>query len=194
VLELLEYFGPPQEGQRVQAVPGQGLNVPVWILGSSLFGAQVAAALGLPFAFASHFAPAMLLQAFDIYRSRFKPSQYLDKPYTMAGFNIFAADTDEEAKLLATSMQQSFVSLRSGMPRQLPPPVPGYYESLHPHDRAILDDVLACSAIGSPETVRRELKAFAELCGADEIIVASMIYDHAARLRSYQIAAEVNAS
>jgi luciferase family oxidoreductase group 1 len=193
VLELLGYFGPPQEGQRVQAVPGQGLNVPVWILGSSLFGAQVAAALGLPFAFASHFAPAMLLQAFDIYRSRFKPSPYLDRPYTMAGFNIFAADTDEEAKLLATSMQQSFVSLRSGMPRQLPPPVPGYYESLHPHDRAILDDVLACSAIGSPETVRRELKAFVELCGADEIIVASMIYDHAARLRSYQIAAEVNA-
>jgi len=193
VLELMEYFQPSDPHAPVRAIPGMGLKIPIWILGSSLFGAQVAAALGLPFAFASHFAPAMLLQAFDIYRSRFKPSPYLDRPYTMAGFNIFAADTDEEAKLLATSMQQSFVSLRSGMPRQLPPPVPGYYESLHPHDRAILDDVLACSAIGSPETVRRELKAFVELCGADEIIVASMIYDHAARLRSYQIAAEVNA-
>src|SRR5690606_20839343 len=123
-----------------------------------------------------------------------KPSQYLDKPYTMAGFNVFAADTDEEAKLLASSMQQSFVSLRSGMPKQLQPPVPGYYENLHPHDRAILDDVLACSALGSPETVRRELKPFTEFCGADEIIVAAMIYDHGARLRSYQIAAEVNAS
>ncbi len=194
VLELLGYFGPVQEGQRVQAVPGQGLNVPVWILGSSLFGAQVAAALGLPFAFASHFAPAMLMQAFEIYRARFRPSQYLDKPHAMAGFNVFAADTDEEAKLLVTSMQQSFVALRSGMPKKLQPPVPGYYEGLHPHDRSILDDVLACSAIGSADTVRRQLKDFAERSGADEIIVASMIYDHAARLRSYQIAAEVNAS
>jgi luciferase family oxidoreductase group 1 len=176
----------------VLAVPGQGLNVPIWILGSSLFGAQVAAALGLPFAFASHFAPAYLMQAFEIYRARFKPSPYLDKPYTMAGFNVFAADTDEQARLLVTSMQQAFVNLRSGMPKQLPPPVPGYYESLHPHERLILDDVLACSAIGSPDTVRRELQAFAERTGADEIIVASMIYDHAARLRSYQIAAEVN--
>lgn len=193
VLELLSYFGPLQEGQRVQAVPGQGLNVPLWILGSSLFGAQVAAALGLPFAFASHFAPAQLLQAFEIYRARFKPSQYLDKPYAMAGFNVFAADTDEEAKLLVTSMQQAFVNLRSGMAKKLQPPVPGYYENLHPHDRAILEDVLACSAIGTPDTVRRELKAFADLTQADEIIVASMIYDHRARVRSYQIAAEVNA-
>lgn len=193
VLELLAYFGPVQEGQRVQAVPGQGLNVPLWILGSSLFGAQVAAALGLPFAFASHFAPAQLLHAFEIYRARFKPSQYLDKPYAMAGYNVFAADTDEEAKLLVTSMQQAFVNLRSGTPKKLQPPVPGYYENLHPHDRSILEDVLSCSAIGAPDTVRRELKAFAELTEADEIIVASMIYDHGARLRSYQIAAEVNA-
>ncbi len=193
MLELLAYFGPLQEGQRVQAVPGQGLNVPLWILGSSLFGAQVAAALGLPFAFASHFAPAQLLQAFEIYRARFKPSQYLDKPYAMAGFNVFAADTDEEAKLIVTSMQQAFVNLRSGTPKKLQPPVPGYYENLHPHDRSILEDVLSCSAIGTPDTVRRELKAFADLTAADEIIVASMVYDHGARLRSYQIAAEVNA-
>lgn len=194
VLELQAYFGPLQEGQRVQAVPGQGLNVPLWILGSSLYGAQVAAALGLPYAFASHFAPAQLMHALEIYRARFKPSQYLDKPYTMVGFNVFGADTDAEAKLLATSMQQAFVNLRSGTPTKLQPPVPGYYENLHPHDRSILDEVLSCSAIGSPETVRRELKAFAEVTGADEIIVASMIYDHAARVRSYRIAAEANAS
>lgn len=193
VLELLAYFGPPQPGQRVQAVPGQGLNVPLWILGSSLFGAQVAAALGLPFAFASHFAPAQLMHALDIYRTRFKPSQYLDKPYAMAGYNVFGADTDEEARVLVTSMQQAFVNLRSGMPQRLQPPVPGYYENLHPHDRAILEDVLSCSAIGSPETVRRGLRAFEEVTGVDEIIVASMVYDHTARLRSYQIAAEVNA-
>jgi len=194
VLELMAYFGPVQEGQRVQAVPGQGLNVPLWILGSSLFGAQVAAALGLPFAFASHFAPAQMMHALEIYRARFKPSRYLDKPYAMVGFNVFGADTDEEAKLLVTSMQQAFVNLRSGTPKKLQPPVPGYYEGLHPHDRSILDEVLTCSAVGSPETVRRELKAFAEMSGADEIIVASMIYDHAARLRSYRIAAEANAS
>jgi luciferase family oxidoreductase group 1 len=194
VLELMAYFGPLREGQQVQAVPGQGLNVPIWILGSSLFGAQVAAALGLPFAFASHFAPAQLMQALDIYRERFKPSRYLDKPYAMAGFNVFGADTDEEARLLVTSMQQAFVNLRSGTPKKLQPPVPGYYESLHPHDRSILDEVLSCSAIGSPDTVRRELKSFAKVTGADEIIVASMIYDHAARLRSYQIAAQAHAS
>ena len=193
VLELMAYFGPLQEGQRVQAVPGQGLNVPIWILGSSLFGAQVAAALGLPFAFASHFAPAQMMHALEIYKARFKPSQYLDKPYAMVGFNVFGADTEEEAKVLVTSMQQAFVNLRSGKATKLQPPVPGYYENLHPHDRAILDDVLSCTAIGTPDTVRRQLKAFAERTGADEIIVASMIYDHAARLRSYQIAAEANA-
>ncbi len=193
VLELMAYFGPLQEGQRVQAVPGQGLNVPIWILGSSLFGAQVAAALGLPFAFASHFAPAQMMHALEIYKARFKPSQYLDKPYAMVGFNVFGADTDEEARLLVTSMQQAFVNLRSGKATKLQPPVPGYYENLHPHDRAILEDVLSCTAIGTPDTVRRELQAFAERTGAEEIIVASMIYDHAARLRSYQIAAEANA-
>lgn len=190
VLELMAYFS-PQEGQRVQAVPGAGLKVPLWILGSSLFGAQVAAALGLPFAFASHFAPAQMMQALEIYRARFKPSAQLDKPYVMLGYNVFAADTDQEAALLATSMQQAFVNLRSGMPSKLRPPVPGYYENLHPHDRAILEDVLSCTAIGSPDTVQRELKAFAQLTEADEIIVASMTYDHAARLRSYEIAAEV---
>lgn len=189
VMELMAYFS-PQEGQRVQAVPGAGLKVPLWILGSSLFGAQVAAALGLPFAFASHFAPAQMMHALEIYRARFKPSAQLDKPYVMLGYNVFAADTDQEATLLATSMQQAFVNLRSGTPSKLRPPVPGYYENLHPHDQAILADVLSCTAIGSPGTVQRELKAFAKLTEADEIIVASMIYDHAARLRSYEIAAD----
>lgn len=189
VMELMAYFS-PQEGQRVQAVPGAGLKVPLWILGSSLFGAQVAAALGLPFAFASHFAPAQMMHALEIYRARFKPSAQLDKPYVMLGYNVFAADTDQEATLLATSMQQAFVNLRSGTPSKLRPPVPGYYENLHPHDQAILADVLSCTAIGSPGTVQRELKAFAKLTEADEIIVASMIYGHAARLRSYEIAAD----
>lgn len=191
VMELMAYFEPLQEGQRVQAVPGAGLHVPVWILGSSLFGAQLAAALGLPYAFASHFAPAQLMQALDIYRARFKPSKHLDKPYVMAGFNVFAADTDEQAQVLATSMQQAFVNLCSGQPKKLQPPVPGYLQQLHPGDQALLAEVLSCSAIGSPDTVRRELKTFAELTAADEIIVASMIYDHSARLRSYEIAAQV---
>jgi len=191
VMELMAYFEPLQEGQRVQAVPGAGLNVPVWILGSSLFGAQLAAHLGLPYAFASHFAPAQLMQALDIYRARFKPSKHLDKPYVMAGYNVFAADTDEEAQVIATSMQQAFVNLRAGQPKKLQPPVPGYLQQLHPHDKSILAEVLSCSAIGSPDTVRRELKAFADLTAADEIIVASMIYDPAARLRSYEIAAQV---
>lgn len=191
VMELMAYFEPLQEGQRVQAVPGAGLNVPIWILGSSLFGAQLAAHLGLPYAFASHFAPAQLMQALDIYRARFKPSKHLDKPYVMAGYNVFAADTDEQAQVIATSMQQAFVNLRTGQPKKLQPPVPGYLQQLHPHDQAILAEVLSCSAIGSPDTVRRELRAFADLTAADEIIVASMIYDHAARLRSYEIAAQV---
>ena len=191
VLELMAYFGEVQEGQRVQAIPGAGLNVPIWILGSSLFGAQLAAVLGLPFAFASHFAPAQMMHALEIYRARFKPSAHLDRPYAMVGYNVFAADTDEEARVLASSMQQAFVNLRSGTPKKLQPPVPGYYEQLHPHDRAILDDALSCSAIGSPAVVRRELQAFADKTGADEIIVAAMIYDHAARLRSYEIAAEI---
>jgi len=191
VMELMAYFEPLQEPQHVQAVPGAGLNVPIWILGSSLFGAQLAAHLGLPYAFASHFAPAQLMQALEIYRARFKPSKHLDKPYAMVGYNVFAADTDEQAQILATSMQQAFVNLRTGQPKKLQPPIPGYLQQLHPYDRSILAEVLSCSAIGSPQTVRRELRTFADLTGADEIIVASMIYDHGARVRSYEIAAQV---
>jgi luciferase family oxidoreductase group 1 len=190
VAELMRYFAPPA-GQRVQAVPGVGLRVPIWILGSSLFGASVAAALGLPFAFASHFAPAQLMPALDLYRRRFRPSEQLDAPYVMLGFNVIAADTDDEARFLASSGQQAFVNLRSGMPSRLPPPVRGYYEALPPPYRAVLDEVLQCSAIGGPETVRAALDAFVAATAADEVMIAAMIYDHAARLRSFEIAARV---
>ena len=194
VIELMRYFAPAEAGQQVIAVPGVGLRVPVWILGSSLFGAQVAAALGLPFAFASHFAPAMLLQAIEIYRSSFRPSQQLDRPYVMLGFNIFAADTDAEAQLLSTSMKQAFVNLRSGRPTPLPPPLPGYESQLPPVATAMLADVLACSAIGSRDTVREALTAFIDRTQPDELMLTSQIFDHAARLRSYEIAAEIRAT
>jgi luciferase family oxidoreductase group 1 len=189
VVELLDYLSDAPR-QSVRAVPGTGLKVPVWILGSSLFGAQLAAMLGLPYAFASHFAPGQMMQAIAMYRSTFKPSAQLDKPYVMLGFNVFAADTDEEAALLATSMQQSFVRLRSGRPSRLQPPVPGYLESLAPHERAMLDEVLSCTAIGSPATVQRQLQAFIHRTGADELMVTCQVFDHAARLRSYEIAAQ----
>ncbi len=188
VLELMAYF----EGTTpIRAVPGAGLKVPIWILGSSLFGAQVAAALGLPYAFASHFAPAAMMHAIELYRSKFKPSAQCEKPYVMLGYNVFAADTDEEARVLVTSMQQAFVNLRSGRPTTLQPPIAGYENHLAPHERLMLDEVLSCSAIGSPQTVREQLTDFIARTGADEIIIASMIYDHRARMRSYEIAAEV---
>ncbi len=189
VIELMNYFRPAEPGQRVRAVPGEGLEVPLWILGSSLFGAQVAAALGLPFAFASHFAPAAMMDAIAIYRSRFQPSAQLQQPYVMLGFNVFAADTDAEAQLLATSMQQAFVNLRTGMPTQLPPPVPGYLERLAPPARAMLDEVLSCTATGSPATVRAGIEAFIARTQPDELIITSQVFDHAARVRSFEIAA-----
>jgi len=191
VIELLRYFAPADDAQQVKAIPGAGQEVPLWILGSSLFGAQVAAALGLPFAFASHFAPAMMMQAIEIYRSRFRPSAQLARPYVMLGFNIFAADSDAEAQLLATSMQQAFVNLRSGRPTQLPPPLAGYAAQLPPAATAMLADVLASSAIGSPETVRRALLAFIERTKPDELMLTSQIFDHAARLHSYEIVADI---
>ncbi len=194
VIELMRYLAPAEPGQSVLAIPGVGSKVPLWILGSSTFGAQVAAALGLPFAFASHFAPAMMMQAIELYRSLFRPSAQLDRPYLMLGFNIFAADSDAEARLLATSMQQAFVNLRSGRPTQLPPPLAGYDSQLPPAAKAMLADVLASSAIGSPDTVRRALAAFIERTKPDELIMTSQIFDHAARLRSYEIAADIRAS
>jgi luciferase family oxidoreductase group 1 len=190
VLELIDYFADSPR-RHVRAVPGAGLNVPVWILGSSLFGAQLAAALGLPYAFASHFAPQMMMQAIELYRSTFRPSVQLDKPYVMLGFNVFAADTDEEAQFRATSMQQAFVNLRSGRPSRLQPPSKGYLEQLGAQERAMLDQVLSCSAIGSPATVAAQLKAFIERTGADELMITSQIFEHAARLRSYEITADI---
>jgi len=189
VLELIAYFrgvdGP------VKAVPGAGLAVPIWILGSSTFGAQLAAALGLPYAFASHFAPGQMMQAIEIYRAHFRPSEQLDRPYVMLGFNVFAADTDEEARRLFTSLQQAFVNLRSGRPGRLPPPVADYENRLGPAERAMIAQALSSSAIGSPDTVTREMDAFVSRTGADELIVTSQIFDHAARLRSYEITAEI---
>jgi luciferase family oxidoreductase group 1 len=190
VMELMDYFSVAPR-QPVRAVPGTGLSVPIWILGSSLFGAQLAAALGLPYAFASHFAPAQMMQAIEVYRSGFRPSARLAKPYVMLGFNVFAADSDADARLRATSMQQAFVNLRSGRPSQLPPPMADYLARIGPQEKALLDSVLAASAIGSPETVARELNAFIERTGADELMITSQIFDHTARLRSYEITAEL---
>jgi luciferase family oxidoreductase group 1 len=189
VQELADYFS-ATSGQPVRAVPGFGLGVPLWILGSSLFGAQLAAAFGLPYAFASHFAPAQMMQAIAIYRAQFRPSAQLATPYVMLGFNVFAADTDEEARFRATSMQQAFVNLRSGHPTALPPPVEGYMERIGPQARAMLDDVLSCSAIGAPAVVHAALRAFIGRTGADELMITSQIHDHAARLRSYEITAQ----
>jgi luciferase family oxidoreductase group 1 len=194
VLELMGYLAPAAPEQRIMAIPGAGLKVPIWILGSSLFGAQVAAALGLPFSFASHFAPAMMMQAIDIYRARFQPSEQLDRPYVMLGFNVIAAESDAQARLLATSVQQAFVNLRSGRPIQLPPPLEGYESHLPPPARALLADVLTCAAIGSPQTVRNALAAFIERTKADELMITAQIFDHAARLRSYEIAADIQRS
>jgi luciferase family oxidoreductase group 1 len=192
VAELMAYFRPAVPGQQVVAVPGAGLEVPIWILGSSLFGAQLAAAMGLPFAFASHFAPAMMMQAIDIYRRGFQPSEQLDHPYVMLGINVVAADTNDEARLLFTSLQQAFVNLRLGRtPGQLPPPAPGYEERLGPMERSVLDQALAVSVVGSPETVRHGLEEFIRETGADELMVTSQIFDHEARLRSFEITAEV---
>lgn len=185
VVELMNYFR-GQNG-RVRSVPGEGLDIPVWILGSSLYGAQLAAMLGLPYAFASHFAPQMMMEAIRVYRERFEPSEQLDKPYVMLGFNVFAADTDEEAQLLSTSIQQAVVALRTGNPMQLPPPQAGYADTLPMSARGIVEGFLTCSAIGSPETVRREVEAFVKRTGADELIVTSQVYDFSARLKSYQL-------
>jgi luciferase family oxidoreductase group 1 len=194
VVELMSYFRQPQPGQVVRAVPGAGLDVPIWILGSSLFGAQLAAALGLPFAFASHFAPAMLDQALAIYRARFKPSPRLDRPYVMLGVNVVAAEADAEARRLFTSLQQAFVNLRRGQPQPLAPPVEGFAERLAPFERTMLDDVLRYTVVGASETLKGELEAFIERTAADELMITSQIYDHAARLRSFEITAKVRES
>jgi len=196
VVELLGYFDPPQPGQRVHAYPGAGAghDIEVWILGSSLFGAELAAGLGLPYAFASHFAPALLMEAADIYRRAFRPSPRLARPRLMLGVNLIAADTDEEARFLLTSLQQAFVNLRSGRPTPLPPPVEGYAERLPERQAAMLADILACAAIGSPDTVRRRLQELIDRAHPDELILTAQIHDHASRLRSFELAASVCSS
>jgi luciferase family oxidoreductase group 1 len=193
VVELMRYFEPAESGQRVRAVPGAGLRVPIWILGSSTFGAELAAMLGLPYAFASHFAPAQLDLAIALYRKRFQPSAALERPYVMLGINVVAAETDERAEHLITSLEQAFVNLRRGQPTPLPPPLPGFSARLAPHERAGLDEVLRCAAIGSRETVTRRLRDFIAHTGAEELIVTTMVHDHPARLRSYEITSEIAA-
>ncbi|HYX46310.1 MAG TPA: LLM class flavin-dependent oxidoreductase [Sphingomicrobium sp.] len=188
VAELQRYL--KGESGHVRAIPGEGLNIPLWILGSSLFGAQLAAMLGLPYAFASHFTPQMMMEAIDLYRQRFEPSEQLDKPYVMLGFNAIVADSDEEGELLATSVQQAFVSLRTGHPIKLPPPKAGYSDELPMEARAILRSVLSASAIGSPATARRQLEEFVERTNPDELIVTAQVYDHQARLKSYRLLME----
>ena len=188
VVELMHYFGPPQPGH-VQAVPANDLTIPFWILGSSTYGAQLAAILGLPYSFASHFAPAMMMDAIAIYRERFKPSAQLDRPHVMLGLNAVAADTDEEARFLFSSTQQSFLNIRRGRPGKLPPPVEDMDSRIDPRGRAMLNDALACAVHGGPDTVRRGLQALVDRTGADELIITSNVYDHTKRKRSFEILA-----
>ncbi len=190
VMELMAYFEPAEPGQRVRAVPGAGLDVPVWILGSSLFGAQLAAILGLPFAFASHFAPAQMMEALAIYRREFRPSERHAKPYAMLGLTVVAADTDEEARYLSTSLQQAVVNLRRGAPRAVQPPKRGFEETLTAEDRALIQGFFSRAVVGKPSTVRAGIAEFIARTGADELMVTSQMYDHSARLRCFEIVAE----
>jgi luciferase family oxidoreductase group 1 len=190
VLELQALLGPLQEGQRIQAVPGTGTEVPLWILGSSLFGAQLAAALGLPYAFASHFAPEALMPALQIYRERFRPSEQLDRPYAMVGVNVIAADTDAEARRLFTSAQMSFTNVMRGTRSRLQPPIDDIESYWTPTERAQVAQRFSASFVGAPDTLRRGLDRFIAETAADELIVAAAIYDHKARVRSYEILAE----
>lgn len=191
VIELQQYFQPDDTNQFVQAVPGTGLNIPIWILGSSLFGAQLAAMLGLPYAFASHFAPNDLMQALAVYRSRFKPSEQLEKPYAMVAVNVIAADTDQEAERLFTSMKQQFLAIRRGKARQMQPPVESMDELWSEFEQAGVEQALRFSAVGSPETVQRKLASIIEQTQADELIISAPIFDHEARKYSLTLTAQV---
>ena len=192
VLELQAFLAAPEPGQTLRAVPGGGTNVPLWILGSSLFGAQLAAMLGLPFAFASHFAPDALMQALQIYRQQFKPSAQLQAPYAMAGVNVFAAETDAVASHLFTSAQQRAVGIFRGARGYLPPPIADIESYWSPVEKAQVGRMLACSFVGARETVQAGLERFIEMTGVDEIMVASAIFDHAARVRTYEILDEIH--
>ena len=190
VVELLGYLGPARPEAMVQATPGQGTGVPVWILGSSLFGAQLAAHLGLPYAFASHFAPDAVDRAAAVYRETFQPSDHLDRPHFMLAINVFAADTESEARRLQSSMQQAFANLRYGRPGPLPRPVEDIRAALDPGMLAAVDHALAFSAVGAPEAVRAQVEGFVARLRPDELILTGQIHDHAARLRSFALAAE----
>jgi luciferase family oxidoreductase group 1 len=190
VVELMGYLGPARPDARVRAVPGEGTRVPVWMLGSSLYGAQLAAHLGLPYAFASHFAPAALDHAVEVYRRTFQPSEQLDRPRFMLALNVFAAGTEAEARRLRTSMQLAFARLRTGRPGQLPRPVERIEDHIDPGLMAVVDQALACTAVGTAEMVRETIRGFLARYEPDEVILTGQIHDHAARLRSFEIAAE----
>ena len=190
VQELQFYFDDVQPGQAVKAIPGAGLHVPIWILGSSTYGAQVAAHFGLPYAFASHFAPEALMQALHAYKTLFKPSSQQAKPHAGVGVNIVAADTDEEARYLFTTHQQHATRMRRNTRGMLPPPIDDIETFWTPYEKVSVSEQLSCSVVGSPETVRRGLQALVEKTGADELIMAGQIFDHKARLRSFEIAAQ----
>jgi luciferase family oxidoreductase group 1 len=192
VLELQALLGVPEPGRSIRAVPGAGSNVPLWILGSSLYGAQLAALLGLPYAFASHFAPDSLEQAIPIYRERFQPSAQLAQPHAMAGVNVIVADTDEEARRLFTSIQMRFVGMFRGDRGLLQPPIDDIETYWSPMEKMQASRMLACSFVGSPTTVEASLNAFVERIGIDELIVACAVYDQAARLRSYELLKELS--
>jgi luciferase family oxidoreductase group 1 len=193
VVELQRFFGPVQPGQAIQAVPGANLDVPLWILGSSLYGAQLAAALGLPYAFASHFAPAALMEALSLYRARFKPSAHAKTPYAMAAINVIIAETDAEAERLFTSNQQRVIDIVRDTRGYLKPPIDDIDAYGSPAERAHAAKMLSCSFVGSPETVEAKLREFADRTEADELMVASAIYDHQARLRSYGLLSDLAA-
>jgi luciferase family oxidoreductase group 1 len=191
VAELIGYLGDPRPGAPVRALPGEGTHVPVWILGSSLYGAQLAAHFGLPYAFASHFAPDALEQAVQIYRDTFQPSAHLDRPRFMLAVNVFAADTDAEGAYLRTSMQQAFARLRSGQPGKLPRPVDDIDAAIGAAMRRAVDHALRISVFGAPESVQNGLSALIEMYKPDELILTGQIHDHTARVKSFRIAAEV---
>lgn len=192
VLELQAFLAPVQSGQAVRAVPGAGTEVPIWILGSSTFGAQLAATLGLPYAFAAHFAPGDLFPALDVYRKRFEPSKQLDRPHAMVAVNVVAADTDDEARRLFTTVQQSFTNLVRGAGGKLQAPIDNIDEYWSAMEKYQATRMLKYSFAGSRETVRRELEEFAALTQAEELMIVTSIYDHAARVRSYEIVSEIN--
>jgi luciferase family oxidoreductase group 1 len=194
VVELQGYFAEAKPGAAVRAIPGEGLNVPIWILGSSLFGAQLAAMLGLPYAFASHFAPEALMHAAQMYRTRFEPSAQLAEPYMMAGFNVFGADTEEEAYLVRSSARQSTLNMRSGRPGPLPPPRADFEDSLNGAQRAMLDEHQRCSAVGTPDDIKEQMHCFVGETGVDELMLVSAIFDPEARKRSLEMAANAFAT